>query len=412
MKKIIYALLAILFLSILFFGIASAAPGGNDATFNPITGKQLFKDTAQFKNGITIPSGAGAGKVLTSDAYGKASWETGSGGGGGGATGPSGVTGATGPTGSAGSNGSNGGNGAAGATGATGPTGSAGSNGSNGTNGSDGATGATGAAGSNGSNGSNGAAGATGATGATGSAGSNGSNGSNGSAGATGATGPTGSAGSNGSNGSNGSAGATGATGATGSAGSNGSNGSNGSAGATGATGPTGSAGSNGSNGSAGAPGATGPSGTKFNAKSATDGSITGTTSETLITSFLIPANTLTTGDAFLLISRVRKTGTSGSLTLKVRIHTSSAVAGNIIYSANTVNASSASGQMYRWALIKSSSNTEVMPTSVIDDIAASQTAVSTFNIDWTVDQYVIFTITLGSSGDTGYLSGYVARGY
>ena len=340
MKKIIYALLAILFLSILFFGIASAAPGGNDATFNPITGKQLFKDTAQFKNGITIPSGAGAGKVLTSDAYGKASWETGSGGGGGGATGPSGVTGAT------------------------GPTGSAGSNGSNGTNGSDGATGATGAAGSNGSNGSNGAAGATGATGATGSAGSNGSNGSNGSAGATGATGPTG------------------------------------------------SAGSNGSNGSAGAPGATGPSGTKFNAKSATDGSITGTTSETLITSFLIPANTLTTGDAFLLISRVRKTGTSGSLTLKVRIHTSSAVAGNIIYSANTVNASSASGQMYRWALIKSSSNTEVMPTSVIDDIAASQTAVSTFNIDWTVDQYVIFTITLGSSGDTGYLSGYVARGY
>ena len=95
-----------------------------------------------------------------------------------------------------------------------------------------------------------------------------------------------------------------------------------------------------------------------------------------------------------------------------MRIHTSSAVAGNIIYSANTVNASSASGQMYRWALIKSSSNTEVMPTSVIDDIAASQTAVSTFNIDWTVDQYVIFTITLGSSGDTGYLSGYVARGY
>lgn len=128
------------------------------------------------------------GKVLVSDAVGRARWEDVSGT----------YVGPTGPTGSNGSNGSNGSDGNDGATGATGPTGPTGP------------TGAAGSNGSNGSNGSDGATGATGATGPTGAAGSNGSNGSNGAAGATGATGPTGAAGSNGSNGA---AGATGATG-------------------------------------------------------------------------------------------------------------------------------------------------------------------------------------------------------
>lgn len=98
----------------------------------------------------------GPGKVLTSDANGLASWQTGSGG----------PTGATGPTGAAGSTG---------VTGATGPTGSAGPTGAQGI------TGATGSAGATGPTGSNGATGSAGATGPTGSAG---------------ATGPTGAAGS------------------------------------------------------------------------------------------------------------------------------------------------------------------------------------------------------------------------
>lgn len=76
-----------------------------------------------------------------------------------------------------------------------------------------------GATGATGSTGAQGVTGSTGSTGATGSAGTNGTNGS---------TGPTGSAGSNGTNGTNGATGPTGAAG------------SNGSAGATGATGAAG----------------------------------------------------------------------------------------------------------------------------------------------------------------------------
>lgn len=301
----------------------------------------------------------GAGKVATSDAYGRLSWQTPTGGG------ATGATGATGPTGSNGSNGS------AGATGATG---------SNGTNGSAGATGATGPTGSNGTNGS---AGATGATGPTG------SNGSNGSAGATGATG---------SNGTNGSAGATGATGPTG------SNGSNGSAGATGATGPTGS---NGSNGSAGATGATGPTGVITLGKSTTDVTTTGTTSEVLLSSFLIPANTVAVGDIITAIVRYKKTGSAGIASAKIRIHTSAALSGSLVLNAQVISAGTGYGQTYKTLFVKSSTNTEAN-AGLIQDGVASNSPGASFNIDWTVDQYFIIGVTMASAADVGYTSGYL----
>lgn len=105
----------------------------------------------------------GAGKVLTSDATGSASWQT--------AVGTPGPTGPVGPQGATGANGPAGANGAtgpAGATGASGPPGPTGPVGANGATGVAGANGATGAAGPAGATGPAGAAGASGATGATG----------------------------------------------------------------------------------------------------------------------------------------------------------------------------------------------------------------------------------------------------
>lgn len=102
--------------------------------YNPINQKTWFKDTVQFSKPFRITTGAGASKILTSDAEGRATWQTGSGGatgptgptGSAGATGPTGDVGATGPTGAAGSNGSNGATGPTGSAGATGATGSTG----------------------------------------------------------------------------------------------------------------------------------------------------------------------------------------------------------------------------------------------------------------------------------------------
>ncbi len=97
---------------------------------------------------VKITGGApGAGKVLTSDATGLASWQTPTGGvGATGPTGPAGAVGAQGPTGAAGTNGAQGPQGATGAAGAQGPTGI-------GVAGPAGATGATGAPGPTGTGG-------------------------------------------------------------------------------------------------------------------------------------------------------------------------------------------------------------------------------------------------------------------
>lgn len=84
--------------------------------------KEVHRDTCDYTGSsvIIIQAGAGAGKVLTSDAVGVGSWQTGSGG----ATGPTGVTGPTGGTGPTGPTGATGNTGATGSTGATGATGS------------------------------------------------------------------------------------------------------------------------------------------------------------------------------------------------------------------------------------------------------------------------------------------------
>lgn len=161
----------------------------------------------------------GAGKILTSDAAGNASWID-----------PS-FFGVTGPTGAAGNDGNTG------ATGADGPTGITGQTGTNGNTGQTGATGATG------QTGSTGIQGVTGATGAMGITGVGGQTGATGSQGTTGATGPTG---LQGITGATGSAGTNGVTGATGPTGSNGVTGVTGSAGVTGAAGPTGATGATG----------------------------------------------------------------------------------------------------------------------------------------------------------------------
>lgn len=216
-----------------------------------------------------------------------------------------------------------------------------------------------------------------------------------------GATGATGATGSNGSNG------ATGATGATGSNGSNGTNG------VTGVTGVTGSNGSNGVTGATGAVGATGASGITFQSKSNTDASITGTTSETLLASVLIPANTFSTGSQITIFARFRKTGTAGTITPRIRIHTSAALAGNVIVSVAGSTASHLAQVRIKFLTIKSATITETEGTGVgVDNITASAaSAFTNYNIDWTVDQYIIFSTSNTSSADTEYLSDYLIEG-
>jgi hypothetical protein len=209
------------------------------------------------------------------------------------------------------------------------------------------------------------------------------------------------------SSGGGGATGATGATGTTGATGQTGATGSNSATGATGATGSNGANGSSGATGSAGATGITGATNGSTLGKSTTDVSTTGTTAEVLMASFLIPANTIAVGDIICAQIRFRKTGSAGALTGRIRIHTSSAIAGNLISTAQLISAGTAYGGYYKLLFVKSATNTEAV-SGFVNDGVASGSAAASYNIDWTADQYFIISQAMGSAADVGYVSGYL----
>jgi len=140
-----------------------------------------------------------------------------------------------------------------------------------------------------------------------------------------------------------------------------------------------------------------------------TDGTIvTGVTTATKSTSLLIPANTVKAGDSIFVRTRCRKTGTAGTAAQYVSVNTSDAVGGSGIAIA-ALGANAAFAQLSRTLVVKSSTSTEVFPynTGGFDDDSVSTTAVSTYNINWTVDQYFIFYTQNVSAADSSVVSYY-----
>ncbi len=133
-----------------------------------------------------------------------------------------------------------------------------------------------------------------------------------------------------------------------------------------------------------------------------TDGTaVTGTTSNTVTGSVLIPANTVQVGDVIEVRARVRKTGTAGLLTVRGYFNTSAAIGGanvSIVSNANT----SLFCQFKRSLPVKSSTNTESWPigSTFSDDSQTGTVAVSS-NIDWTQNQYFIIAVTNTSAADS-----------
>jgi len=113
-----------------------------------------------FNSGVVISQGAQSGYLLSSDAYGNASWIVPPGG-----QGSSGSAGSSGTSGSAGSSGVNGSSGSAGSSGVSGSSGSSGISGSSGSRGTSGSSGSSGNNGTSGSSGANGSGTVKGQTG-------------------------------------------------------------------------------------------------------------------------------------------------------------------------------------------------------------------------------------------------------
>lgn len=142
-----------------------------------------------------------------------------------------------------------------------------------------------------------------------------------------------------------------------------------------------------------------------------TDSSVTGTTTETILTpsTFFIPGGTMR-GNSILHVEAFCRRGsasTLGIITFSVKVNTSYSRAGaKLIHSTGSIFQTTirTAGLIGR-VVNKNNASVNNQPgiSSPFMDTQSTNTATAT-NIDWSVDQYVMITATLANSGDTGTL--------
>ena len=132
-------------------------------------------------------------------------------------------------------------------------------------------------------------------------------------------------------------------------------------------------------------------------------------TSNTLINSLLIPANTFSSGDIVTIETCVTKSATNNTFSFYFSVNTSPALAFATLVATNTSVASNIrAAQLYRRLAIDvaagTGNGTIVLDTSLADreDIDGSYTTgFSTLTTNWTVDQYLIVSGSVVSTSDT-----------
>lgn len=137
-----------------------------------------------------------------------------------------------------------------------------------------------------------------------------------------------------------------------------------------------------------------------------TGASITGSIAEAVAQSVLIPANTFKQYDIIGLYGRLRKQNANDIATIKLRIHTSVAVGGQIVGEFDSTLASHLLIPISRRLVIKTLDGTGD-GTIVIDngntyatDIGSTTEGYVSLPIDWTVDNYLVVTGQLKNSAD------------
>lgn len=134
---------------------------------------------------------------------------------------------------------------------------------------------------------------------------------------------------------------------------------------------------------------------------------VTGTVSETILYSKLIPANTFKYRDFMNLFSRVIHTGGSGSVILRCRINTTNTLSGAMGIARNDLPSNNQTGVLVRTFNISSGSlygRASGVP-SPSDQVNGIDPIFST-PFDPTVDNYIFITGTLSNSLDTMYSLG------
>jgi hypothetical protein len=137
--------------------------------------------------------------------------------------------------------------------------------------------------------------------------------------------------------------------------------------------------------------------------KNATLQSVTGTTTNTILQSLMVPAGTYAPGTVVWARFRGVKAGTAGAATFRLYINTAVSLTGAQQLVQQNAAAATAYWQVERTLNVISATNTQMTSTAstVASDTVLTATAVSSLNIDWTVDQYFFTACALANAGDT-----------
>lgn len=151
--------------------------------------------------------------------------------------------------------------------------------------------------------------------------------------------------------------------------------------------------------------------------RSVADGtSITSNATEEISSSYLISANTVTVGSFLEMFTRISKTVDGGvTYTIKIYANTSvSLVGANLLATATTDNVSRNSADIGRLFIVKSATNTQGMLNSQSTPLryVVPSGAFTETNIDWTVNQYIIISLTNNGSGQTVLAKGMLILKY
>jgi hypothetical protein len=143
--------------------------------------------------------------------------------------------------------------------------------------------------------------------------------------------------------------------------------------------------------------------------QAATDGTnVTGTTNEVISQSLLIPANSFLSNGLLEIISRISKTGTSGTSTVRMYRNTSNSLTGAALIATlrNTQAASDIFGTFIRTFRINSNTLTGFnAATSLQTDVVNNSSTLQSITFTTNVDNYIIFSIQLASTSDSANIS-------
>lgn len=137
--------------------------------------------------------------------------------------------------------------------------------------------------------------------------------------------------------------------------------------------------------------------------KNSTLQSVTGTTNNTILQSLLIPANTFSTGRLVNILVRGVKSGANGAATFRLYYNTSVNLVGATQLFLQSPAAATTFFQVERTMNIISATNTQMFGTAsaVGSDSILSAVAVSSLNINWSVNQYFFTACQLANAADT-----------